>query len=179
MATYIITDATIDLTETKRNKWMSNENWKANQKLREEAKTKNELYYVPNKACKNGHFKRYVNNNCCVECAATVKKNLRISNPDHAKAQKIKHHLKSIYGLSVEKYEEFIKKQSNVCAICEKPETAKFKDKIKKLAVDHCSKTGKVRGLLCLNCNMGIGKLMHNPELLRKAALYCEDSNET
>lgn len=176
MTADLITNAVIDLTVPKRNKWQSNENWKVNQQLREQAKLEGNLYYIPNKACKNGHFKRYVNNNCCVECAAKVKKNFRIANPAHAKAQKTKHHLKSIYGISVEEYEALAIKQNNLCALCGKPETSKLHGKIKKLSVDHCHDSKKVRGLLCASYNLAIGKLNHNSELLRKAAIYCEET---
>lgn len=46
-----------------------------------------------------------------------------------------------------------------------------------KLAVDHCHKTGKVRKLLCHNCNRALGLFKDNPELMRRAAIYVEQGN--
>jgi hypothetical protein len=42
------------------------------------------------------------------------------------------------------------------------------------LHIDHCHKTGKVRGVLCSECNSAIGKLKDDPDLLRKAIVYLE-----
>lgn len=63
-------------------------------------------------------------------------------------------------------------RQKHVCYICGGVEIIKGK-KIG-LSVDHCHKTLKVRGLLCGNCNRGLGLLQDNPDFLRKAADYIE-----
>lgn len=57
--------------------------------------------------------------------------------------------------LSKEQYNKMLSEQNHVCAICKKPETAlkKKRDKPIRLAIDHCHKTNKIRGLLCLSCN--------------------------
>lgn len=72
------------------------------------------------------------------------------------------------YGITIEQYEKMEKSQKGVCAICKKSEPNKYK----KLAVDHCHKTGKVRGLLCSKCNNGLGKFDDNVALLTKAIKY-------
>lgn len=42
----------------------------------------------------------------------------------------------------------------------------------KSLAVDHCHKTGKIRGVLCFDCNLGLGKFKDDPDLLEFARIY-------
>ena len=78
------------------------------------------------------------------------------------------------YNISVEYYRELFKKQNNLCAICSNPETAidKRSGNLRYLAVDHCHKTGEVRGLLCQSCNQAIGMLKENPILFDRAKEY-------
>ena len=73
------------------------------------------------------------------------------------------------YNLSLEEYKAKEKEQNNLCAICEKPQTFKT---MKRLAVDHCHKLNKFRGLLCGKCNAALGSFGDNPDLLEKAAVY-------
>jgi len=82
--------------------------------------------------------------------------------------------IKRKFDLSLEEYEELLCKQNGACAICECPETATRGGVVRKLAVDHCHDTGKVRGLLCSNCNTGIGKLKDRASLVLKAYKYLE-----
>lgn len=69
------------------------------------------------------------------------------------------------YGITYEQRDELIKKQENKCAIC-KGELP--------LHTDHCHKTGKVRGMLCSNCNTLLGLSGDNASVLRAAAEYLE-----
>jgi len=80
------------------------------------------------------------------------------------------------FGLTRKIYQEMFQNQDGKCAIC-KSEIASYdiNGKIKRLYVDHSHSTGKVRGLLCNNCNTAIGHLRDSPELLRKAAQYLEN----
>jgi len=79
------------------------------------------------------------------------------------------------FGITPEQYAEMFQSQNGVCAICNQPETATRLGKVKALAVDHCHKSGAIRGLLCADCNTGIGKLKDDPEVLRSAARYLEN----
>lgn len=66
-------------------------------------------------------------------------------------------------------YQQMFKKQRGRCAICRKPETSQ---RYKTLTVDHCHSTGKIRGLLCSNCNRGLGLFREKVRVLRRAANY-------
>lgn len=77
------------------------------------------------------------------------------------------------YGINESEYNNLLKKQNSVCAICLKEEFGK----ITKLSIDHDHETGKVRGLLCRRCNTGIGMFMDNPYLLEKAVKYLLEYN--
>lgn len=72
----------------------------------------------------------------------------------------------SKYGISLEEYEALCTSQHNKCAICRKEELKRS------LAIDHCHKTNKVRGLLCSKCNRGIGFFSDNIEILEAAIAY-------
>ena len=79
---------------------------------------------------------------------------------------------KRLYGITEEDYLRMLKEQNEVCKICLKPETAKAKDKVKRLSVDHCHMTGKVRGLLCHKCNTTLGKYEDNIETFERFIEY-------
>lgn len=85
--------------------------------------------------------------------------------------------LKNKYGITYQEYEFLEKQQGFKCKICGLPETSKNTKygKIMSLAVDHCHKTNKVRGLLCGSCNTGLGKFKEDQELLEKASNYLKD----
>ncbi len=78
------------------------------------------------------------------------------------------------YGLTEVDYELMLKSQNGVCAICNQVETAKYLDTIKCLAIDHCHKPFKIRGLLCANCNRMLGLAKENIETLQQAVEYLE-----
>ena len=75
--------------------------------------------------------------------------------------------LKDRFGITPEQYWEIYANQNGVCRICKRPQTVGLK-----LDVDHNHKTNKVRGLLCRNCNTGIGQLRDDFNLLWAALKY-------
>lgn len=84
-------------------------------------------------------------------------------------------HLRGAYGVTSHEYDSMLDRQSGVCAICHQPETARHKSGvIKSLAVDHCHKTNRVRGLLCEECNHGLGRFRDSVERLQSAIKYLE-----
>lgn len=74
------------------------------------------------------------------------------------------------FGITQEDYDELFKKQDGKCVICGVEKNGGKQN----FCVDHDHTTGKVRGLLCHNCNLSIGLMKDNPDLLRKAAEYLE-----
>ena len=77
------------------------------------------------------------------------------------------------FQISIEEYNSMFIKQGGVCAICGRVETAKHQSgTVRKLAVDHNHLTGKIRGLLCGNCNNGLGRFEDNPVRLLAACSY-------
>ena len=83
--------------------------------------------------------------------------------------------LRKNYGVSIEWYEEKLKEQNGVCAICNKPESVKIKGKLLKLSVDHCHSKGDARGLLCTACNRGLGLFKDDVEVIKSAIKYLSD----
>jgi hypothetical protein len=83
-----------------------------------------------------------------------------------------KRSLKSRYNLTPEDFLKMVEYQQGVCAICKKPPKEG-----RNLDIDHNHKTGKVRGLLCNNCNRGLGHLQDSKELLHSALVYLTNTD--
>lgn len=73
-----------------------------------------------------------------------------------------------IYDLTPEQYAQMLEAQDGKCAICRHEFTGENRD----TNVDHCHKTGKVRGILCPDCNRGLGLFRDDPVLLQRALEY-------
>uniref|UniRef100_A0AAU2VD61 Endonuclease VII domain-containing protein n=1 Tax=Streptomyces sp. NBC_00003 TaxID=2903608 RepID=A0AAU2VD61_9ACTN len=77
-------------------------------------------------------------------------------------------HLKRRYGMTEDERDGLIASQGGVCCICLSAPAAH---------VDHCHQTGRVRGVLCFNCNSAIGLLGDDPDTVRRAAAYLEGNS--
>ena len=117
----------------------------------------------------------------CKVCLAAKARKKYKANPAYDKERKQKlysqnpkvqkgYQLKYKFGITIEEYDELLTKQNNACAICNSKES-----KGKGWHVDHDHTTGKVRGILCLSCNTGLGMFKDNVAFLNAAMLYLSD----
>lgn len=96
----------------------------------------------------------------------------RAQNPD----KYYFYYVKCSYGVTQDEYYKLLKSQGNCCAICEShfPAVNKGKKSVVHFFIDHDHETGIIRGLLCDDCNLALGRFKDSPELLRKAAHYLD-----
>ncbi len=88
------------------------------------------------------------------------------ANPEKVRASQFRYYLKKRYGMTVEQWEKILADQSNGCAICGGPSGKR------EFSIDHDHHTGLVRGLLCGNCNTGLGIFKDSVDLLDSASHY-------
>ena len=82
------------------------------------------------------------------------------------------------YGVGLCWVEDTLTKQGYVCAICEGVGFKMRDSHYTGLNLDHCHKTGKARGILCHNCNRGLGLFQDKPESLERAAKYVREHDD-
>lgn len=83
------------------------------------------------------------------------------------------------YGITVDDYDRMFIEQNGLCKICRQEETAVHKktNKLRLLSIDHCHTTGRVRGLLCGDCNRAIGIMKDDIKRLESAIKYLKDNS--
>ena len=102
---------------------------------------------------------------------AVYQREWRKRNPRSSKNLDLKKH----YGITIEDYERMLKEQGGVCKICKEVCKATTKAGLpQNMPVDHCHETGKVRAILCSQCNKGLGSFRDDPNLMMAAAAYIE-----
>lgn len=79
--------------------------------------------------------------------------------------------LKARFGITLDQYNRLVAEQENKCWICGSHHSWNGH----RLAVDHDHKSGRIRGLLCKACNVGLGNFQDRPELLERAAQYLKE----
>lgn len=107
-----------------------------------------------------GKYGRYAN---CKLCHNKVTKTHAKNNPDKIRQYRLQYD----YGMTPEDYDALYLQQEGACGICDEYSS-------KALRVDHDHISGKVRGLLCVGCNIAIGLLKENPRLFISAMSYLE-----
>jgi hypothetical protein len=112
--------------------------------------------------------------NVCKKCHYERNQKVR-KDPKHK--ERFKQYQKSNamfrrYGIILSQYEEMVEKQNNKCLICGNEPLIDGKIQNRSLHIDHCHKTGKIRGLLCHLCNRGIGLFRERKDLIEKALKY-------
>lgn len=104
----------------------------------------------------------------CKPCKLEINQSWRDSNPEKYSKAVTDMNWKAKerrYGISKEQFFDMLNMQNYLCAIC--------KDIIDESAhIDHCHSSGKVRGLLCANCNKGLGMFKDNVNYLKSAIDY-------
>lgn len=119
-------------------------------KNKEELKTYKKQWYKTNKEEHNEKSKKYYQDNRDKILAQTSAYQKR--NKDKIRAQK--------YGLTVEQVAQMLKNQDHKCAICSAT--------LQKYHIDHCHTTNKVRGILCISCNVRLGWFEGREEAITK-----------
>jgi recombination endonuclease VII len=129
------------------NTWVSPKGWRRCRRCRREAESSRR--YARTEKGKALH-KIYMNN-------------YRRAHPEKVKEWNRRSLLKRQYGLTTKGYAQMQEDQDGLCAICYR---------VPATHIDHDHATGKVRGLLCENCNRGLGIFQDDPEALAFAADY-------
>lgn len=84
--------------------------------------------------------------------------------------------LKRIFNITLDDYKKILADQKNKCTICGKQPNGRSDNNntMTSLHIDHCHASGKIRGLLCRNCNMLLGNAMDDSQILIKAIEYLD-----
>lgn len=111
--------------------------------------------------------------NNCKQCKAAYRK--IVDQQPHVLAKTKEYHFIRKYGITLAQYDEMFQAQNGLCAICFNPETHIGRSgKVVSLAVDHSHETGEVRGLLCHRCNVSLGNMNDDIQVLHNAISYLQ-----
>ncbi len=123
-------------------------------------------YYAENKEARNTWARE--NRQANLERERERDRQRMVRDPDRTR----RHGIKRKFGITLEEYDAMVLAQHGVCAACGGPPGQNSKGKPIRLAIDHCHRTGRVRGLLCANCNVAIGMVDDDIEQLEALIRY-------
>lgn len=103
--------------------------------------------------------------------AKLVRRNERYASEPEMRKKVRAYQLRRDFGISTEEYAAQLSRQGEACAIC----GVRQEKEQRQMAVDHCHKTGEIRGILCHSCNRGIGSLGDEPGRVEAAAKYLRE----
>ena len=131
----------------------------------------NKKYYLKNKVSIRSNGRSYYLKNKESYCknGKNYRAKRKLKDPNYEVARGLKRN----YGISLEQYEAMLRNQNGLCAICDCVLEHRGHG-LNNANVDHCHSTKIVRGILCGQCNRGIGLLKDSAELLRKAVAYLD-----
>lgn len=119
----------------------------------------------------------------CKACFRKVTEAYRQKHKAYLHGRVVRQRRAARLGLTLTEYDALPCDPGQACSVCgvppERPRNGRFKNgstaaTTKRLAIDHCHVTDRIRGFLCTQCNQAIGLAADDPELLRKMALYLE-----
>ena len=131
---------------------------------------KSDGLYSSCKQCQNATNKEYRNSPAGI--VSHLQSNNRYKKTTTGQYNDRKNILQRNYGITIEQYEKMQEQQGGVCAICGKAESSVHGGVVKRLSIDHDHVTGKIRGLLCDNCNKGLGFCFDNISILESMISY-------
>lgn len=121
---------------------------------------------------------KYFKEKECRECGTKFKPQApshHYCSSECGKKGKTSAYLKRNYGIDLDTYYGLLRVQDNKCGICKGEGFTMAKHHELKLVVDHDHETGKVRGLLCHNCNRALGLLKDDKKALLRAIVWVEE----
>lgn len=103
----------------------------------------------------------------------------KAADPDAYKRMQRDANLKHAYGMTHDDFEVMLAEQGGKCKICKRGLSHELgkRNTPDTPAIDHCHTTGKVRGVLCLNCNTVLGKAYDNVDILSSAITYLKGAS--
>lgn len=175
-------------------------------KLKAAAQAAGHMTYISGTPCKLGHgFERRTKGGSCTECLRIKRREsyarnphqaekakldmraLRVRDPRGVRQRAVRSTMLRMYGITEQAYQALFDKQGGCCAICDALIVSRLDDTRKLYTgrgapdryvgrVDHCHETNFVRGLLCSECNIGLGKFRDNEYFLLQAVGYLRAS---